>query len=210
MVVTTIFITFAKSFIKILIPLLLLMKITINDRICLGFSHCGSVSTIAQGEFEMPDSYVDTLVALIRERGTTDIDELQLEVLHPDIYEFLSENINEIYNRAEEAHFIRRGFSEGDCYEFDDEFVAYCEKELGFKYDEEDYIKIFGETSDSYKYRYIAYFLNWLCDYVETLTNQELLDFFYEHINNGFDYSPSEYEIFIPQQIIDLAYGEED
>ena len=185
------------------------MKITINDDINLGFSHCGSVWTTAQGEFEMPDDYVETIVALIREKGTADIEELELEESHPEIYEFLSENINEIYNLAEEAHFIRRGFSEGDCYEYDDEFVAYCEDELGFKYDEEDYIKIFGETGNSYKYRYISYFLNWLCDYVETLTDKQLLDFLYEHINNGFDYSSNEYEIEIPQQIIDMAGGDE-
>ena len=182
------------------------MKITVNEDICLGFSHCGSVSATAKGEFDMPDEYVETLVALIRERGTADIEELQLAELHPEIYEFLNKNLNEIYNIAEEAHFIRRGFYMDDCYEYDDEFIAYCESECGFVYSEGNDTKEFRNISGSSKFKYITCFLNWLCEYVDTLTDQELIDFFYEHINNGFNYSPSEYEIEIPQQIIDLVH----
>ena len=179
------------------------MKITINDRVYLGFSHCGSVSTTAQGEFEMPDDYVETIVALIREKGTADIEELELEESHPEIYEFLNENINEIYQHAEEAHFIREGFSMSECYEYDDDLIDYCERKLGFEYEcDED------EDYDDYERR--SQFESWICDYVETLTDQQLVDFFYEHINNGFDYDPCEFEISIPQQIIDMAGIEEE
>ena len=204
------------------------MKITINDCISLGFSHCGSVSTTAQGEFEMPDEYVETIVALIREHDTTDINELQLEELHPEIFEFLNENINKIYCIAEEAHFMRRGFAEGDWSEFDDDLIDYCEKELGFEYDdeEEDYDDFYEDEykddeneddeadeeddDDDYDYKRHSQFESWLRNYVETLTDQELLDFFYEHINTGFGSCQSEYEIEIPQQIIDLAYEDDD
>ena len=209
------------------------MKIRINEEICLGFSHCGSVSTTAQGEFEMPDEYVETIVALIREHGTTDINELQLAELHPEVYEFLNENINKIYCIAEEAHFMRRGFAEGDWSEFDDNLIDYCERELGFEYDdeEEDYDDFYedeyeddeeydedeadeeeeddDDDDDDYDYKRHSQFESWLRNYVETLTDQELLDFFYEHIDTGFGSCQSEYEIEIPQQIIDLANVEE-
>ena len=177
------------------------MKITINEDLCLGFSHCGSVSTTAQGEFEMPDEYVDTLVALIREHDTTDIEELQLEELHPEIYEFLNESLNEIYQHAEEAHFIRAGFSMGECYEYSDELIDYCERELGFEYecDEDDYM-------DQRR----SHFEDWIGDYAKNLDDDEIIDFFYEHINNGFEYDPCEFEIEIPQQIIEMAGIEEE
>ncbi len=196
------------------------MKITINEDICLGFSHCGSVSTTAQGEFEMPDEYVETIVALIREHDTTDIEELQLEELHPDIYEFLKENINEIYQQAEEAHFIREGFSIDECYEYDDDLIDYCERELGFEYECDEDDDDFYEDEDEYEedededddddYQRRSQFESWICDYVETLTDQQLVDFFYKHIDNGYESSPSEFEISIPQQIIDLACCNKD
>lgn len=179
------------------------MKITINDDINLGFSHCGSVWTTAQGEFEMPDEYVDTLVALIREHDTTDIDELELEESHPEIYEFLNENINEIYQHAEEAHFIREGFSMGDCYEYDDELIDYCERKLGFEYECDD-------DEEDYEYERRSHFESWICNYAKNLDDDEIIDFFYEHINNGFDYDLCEFEISIPQQIIEMAGIEEE
>ena len=218
------------------------MKITIDDDINLGSSHFDSVSTIAQGEFEMPDEYVDTIVALIRECGTTDINELRFAELHPDIYEFLNENINKIYNLANEALFIRIGFAMGAWLEYDVNLIEYCEKELGFEYQKKDYINEFDlyseeeydvdydddveeeyeidfsddeEEDDDYDdnnnnnvCEYCSYFECWLRNYVETLTDKELVDFFYEHVNHFFKPSLSKFEISIPQQIIDLAYGE--
>jgi hypothetical protein len=192
------------------------MKITIEEDLCLGFSHCGSVWTTAQGEFEMPDDYVETLVALIREKGTADIEELELEESHPEIYEFLNESLNEIYQHAEEAHFIREGFSMDECYEYSDELIDYCEKECGFVYPDEDYIDEFDfsdedeEDEEDYEYERRSHFESWICNYAKNLDDDEIIDFFYEHINNGFDYDPCEFEISIPQQIIDMAGIEEE
>ena len=44
------------------------MKITVEEDLCLGYSHSGSIWTHAHGEFEMADADVETIVALIREK----------------------------------------------------------------------------------------------------------------------------------------------
>ena len=64
---------------------------SIESEQCLGISHSGAVTVNGESAVELSDEEVDILVKLIKEKGTTDVEELDLENLHPDIYKKLDE-----------------------------------------------------------------------------------------------------------------------
>lgn len=55
----------------------------------LGMSHYGPVSAEGVGTVELADEEVQTLIQLIREKGTTDVEQLGIKEIHPEIYEKL-------------------------------------------------------------------------------------------------------------------------
>ena len=60
----------------------------IENDTCLGITHSGgAVNVESEGYVELSDEEVAKIVDLIRQKGTTDIDELELEEKYPDIYE---------------------------------------------------------------------------------------------------------------------------
>ena len=184
------------------------MKITIDEDLCLGYSHCGSVCANAYGEFEMADADVETLVALIREKGTTDINELGIEQSHPTIYDLLEKEIYKIYQIAVTAHFIREEIN--DYFEYDDGVIDYCIQKYGFDPDEEcedeDYEdEEYEDEEEEYEAKLHSRFVNWISFYAETLSDKELVDFNSDTVNIAIDFYADEFALEIPRQIIDLA-----
>ena len=184
------------------------MKITIDEDLCLGYSHCGSVCANAYGEFEMADADVETLVALIREKGTTDINELGIEQSHPTIYDLLEKEIYKIYQIAVTAHFIREEIN--DYFEYDDGVIDYCIQKYGFNPDEEcedeDYEdEEYEDEEEEYEAKLHSRFVNWISFYAETLSDKELVDFNSDTVNIAIDFYADEFALEIPRQIIDLA-----
>jgi hypothetical protein len=174
------------------------MKITIDEDLCLGYSHSGSVCANAYGEFEMADADVETLVALIREKGTTDINELGIEQSHPTIYDLLEKEIYKIYQIAVTAHFIREEID--DYFEYDDGVIDYCIQKYGFDPDEEC-----EDEEEEYEAKLHSRFVNWISFYASTLSDKELVDFNSDTINIAIDFNADEFALEIPRQIIDLA-----
>ena len=114
---------------------------SIESEQCLGMSHHGAVTVNGESAVELSDEEVDILVKLIKEKGTTDVEELDLENLYPDIYEKLDDAYRDMAYNAEELHWLWEGYNNG-YFEYDTvELMNYCERELGFKfeYDEKDY-----------------------------------------------------------------------
>jgi hypothetical protein len=200
------------------------MKITVDEKNFL----CSYTIADAYGEFEMPDEYVETLVALIREKGTTDIDELGVYTSHTAIYELLREEINSIRYDSACDHEMREAIFNAEC-EWDvdtDELIDYCRQNCGFTdsyFDEEDEEDLgFDDDDDDGDFGEEAYaeaqrereeefrdrFWAWYRHYVATAPYEDISDLFYELYDTececdfgfGYDTDP-----FIPQQIIDLA-----
>ena len=190
---------------------------SIESEQCLGMSHHGAVTVNGESAVELSDEEVDILVKLIKEKGTTDVEALDLENLYPDIYEKLDDAYRNMAYNAEEMHWLWEGYNNG-YYEYDTvELMNYCERELGFKfeYDEKDYYlddpedleegeepdidedQIEEDKSDA--------FSEWLDDYVSGLDDNEARDFFYEHMDADLNMDDVEYTVEIPQAIINKA-----
>jgi hypothetical protein len=192
---------------------------SIEGEQCLGMSHCGAVTVNGESAVELSDEEVNILVQLIKEKGTTDVDELDIATSHPDLYEKLDNAYREMAYDAEELHWLWEGYYNG-YFEYDsEELMNYCERELAFKfeYDEKDYYLDDpedleeGEEPDIDENqieedKYEA-FSKWLNDYVNGLPDKEAKYFFYEHMNADLDMDNVEYTVEIPAEIIKKAQG---
>ena len=174
----------------------------------LGFSHSGSVTTSGESTIELSDEEVATLVRLIREKGTTEIDELDLETSHPELYAKLDEAYHDMARHAEYMHWLWEGFDNG-YYEYDEEeLMDYCERECGFSFEfiEEDYLDENGEIDEESKeYAKSAAFHDWLDDYVRSLSDDDAAAFMTEHMDAGVDVEDVEYTVNIPEDIVKMA-----
>ena len=183
------------------------MKITVDEKT---FIYLDTPIDI-YGEFEMPNEYVETLVALIREKQTTDIDELDIEESHPDIYKLLRDETVELLHRAAIYHDMRELILD-DGWDVDtDELIDYCRLNCGFNdsyFDEKN-----EETQKVKEDEFLSRFWNWYRHYVDTAPFEDIHNLFYELYDTeyecdelGFEYYQDYYpSIFIPQQIIDMA-----
>lgn len=189
---------------------------TIECEQCLGISHDGAVYTDGEGTVELSDEEVTTLVEQIRQKGTTDVRELNLETTHPDLYAKLDKAYNDLARHAETMHWLWEGYENG-YYEYDeDELMDYCEQELDFtfEYDEEDYLDEDDDLDeeddlDEDEIRYDAKlhaFRFWLDDYLHSLSDEEVFSFMNEHMNACIeDEEVEKYTVSIPEAIIQKA-----
>ena len=183
----------------------------------LGMSHHGAVTVNGESAVELTDEEVDILVKLIQEKHSTDVGDLDLETLHPDIYKKLDEAYYDMAYRAEEMHWLWEGYNNG-YFEYDSEkLMDYCEKELGFEfeYDVKDYYLDDPEDleegeepeidEDMLEEDKSDAFSEWLDDYVSGLSDDEDRDFFYNHMDADLNMDNVEYTVGIPEAIINKA-----
>ena len=182
---------------------------SIESEQCLGMSHSGAVTVHGESAVELSDEEVDILVKLIKEKGTTDVEELDLENLHPDIYKKLDEAYYSMAYKAEEMHWLWEGYY-GSYFEYDeDKLKEYCKANCGFSYvfnkEENGYDE--DEEVDEYEIEDAENeaFSEWLDEYVKGLTDDEARDFFYNHMDADLDMDNVEYTVEIPQAIINKA-----
>lgn len=86
---------------------------SIENDTCLGISHSGAVNVESEGYVELSDEEVAKIVELIRKEGTSDIKELRLEEIYPDIYKELDDAYYKIVYSAEEMHWLWEGYYDG-------------------------------------------------------------------------------------------------
>ena len=182
----------------------------------LGMSHSGEVTVNGESAVELSDEEVDILVKLIKENDSTDVEELDLENLHPDIYSKLDEAYHDMAYNAEEIHWLREGY-DNHYFEYDeDKLMDYCEKNLGFSFEfkpeeyfDEDELEDYKESPDSYEDEIYEeknrVFSEWLDDYVEGLSDDEARSFFYDHMDADLDMDNVDYTVEIPAAIIKKA-----
>ena len=82
------------------------MKFDIENEICLGISHSGAVMTEETGILELDDNEVSLLINIIKEKKTSDVDELGIEESHPDLYEKLRQAYYDMAYKAAELHWL--------------------------------------------------------------------------------------------------------
>ena len=190
---------------------------SIESEQCLGMSHHGAVTVNGESAVELTDEEVDILVKLIQEKNSTDVGDLDLETLHPDIYKKLDEAYSDMAYRAEEIHWLWEGYNNG-YFEYDSEkLMDYCEKELGFEfeYDVKDYYLDDPEDleegeepeidEDMLEEDKSDAFSEWLDDYLSDLSDDEARDFFYNHMDADLNMDGVEYTVGIPEAIIAKA-----
>ncbi len=189
---------------------------SIESEQCLGMSHSGAVTVNGESAVELSDEEVDILVKLIKEKDSTDVGDLELENLHPDIYEKLREAYYQMAYDAEEMHWLWEGYYNGYFEYDDDELMAYCEKEFDFSFEfkpeeyfDEDDLEDYKEDPESYEDEINELkgeaFSEWLNDYVSGLSDDEARDFFYNHMNADLNLDDIDYTVEIPQAIIAKA-----
>ena len=163
---------------------------------------------LTYGKIELSNEEVTTLVKLIQEKGTTDVEVLKLQEIHPDLYEKLRVAYYNLAYNAEELISLWTGFDLETYNVF--EVLEHCESNCGytFEYEEEDYIDEDGELDeDMLEDDKIENFTEWLEDYLYDLSHEEAKNFFYEHLNGAVDLDDLTYNIDIPDEIIELARG---
>ena len=189
---------------------------SIESEKSLGMSHTGEVTVNGESAVELSDEEVDILVKLIKENDSTDVEELDLENLYPDIYSKLDEAYHDMAYNAEEIHWLREGYY-NHYFEYDeDELMDYCEKNLGFSFEfkpeeyfYEDELEDYKESPDSYEDEIYEeknrVFSKWLDDYVKSLSDEEARSFFYDHMDADLDMDNVDYTVEIPAAIIKKA-----
>ena len=185
-------------------------KYNIDCTSFLGMSHCGSVTADGEGTVELTDEEVASLIEIIKEKGSSDVEELGLEEVLPEIYEKLDDACRQAAFEGEKDHWLWEGYSNG-YYEYDTyELMDYCESECGFdfEYDEDEYLDEEGELDeDALDEAKLEAFEEWLDDYLIGLDKEERNRFFEEKMNAGLDCDGMgcDYEVVIPQAIIEMA-----
>lgn len=182
----------------------------------LGMSHTGEVTVNGESAVELSDEEVDILVKLIKDKNSTDVEELDLENLYPAIYSKLDEAYYDMAYNAEEIHWLWEGYY-NHYFEYDeDKLMNYCEKNLGFSFEfkpeeyfNEDELEDYKESPDSYEDEIYEeknrVFSKWLDDYVNSLSDEEARSFFYDHMDADLNMDDVDYTVEIPAAIIKKA-----
>ena len=187
----------------------------IETDICLGFSHCGGVYNSGYGEVELSDEEVDELVALMKEKDTSDVDEMDLEENLPDIYKKLDTAYRDVAYDAEEEHWLEEGYYHLECHNYEDSVMIDYIKEKGeweFEYDEEEFKDENGELDEEALFEAECDYLHeeGLDNYLSTLDGEERKDFLRNQVGIDVDPQGCEYEIEIPSEIIAKAFPKEE
>lgn len=133
---------------------------------------------------EIADHQIAALSALINSLGTIDVGELNLEEEMPVLYDILREACEVATTPAVEAYYLRKFFDENRIdYDTDNAMDACRNLGIPFPEAEYDYSWYDEENNDDtmvyyYKEKYSReYFEEWLPDYIDSLDDQQLIDF---------------------------------
>ena len=189
-------------------------KFDIEVEICLGYSHCGGVYNDGCGEVELSDKEVEQLVNLMKEKGTSDIVELELEEKLPEIYGKLDEAYKAVAHKAEEEHWLDEGYYHSECHNYEEaDMIDYLIEQgaWNFEYDEEEFKDEDGEIDDDALWEAQSEYLHEeaLDDYLAGLHGEERYDFLRNKVGIDVDVFECDYEIAIPSEIIALAFPKE-
>ena len=185
------------------------MKYSIDATYCLGYSCCGEEVAFGSGYVDLTDEETNTLVALVKEKQTRDVEELNIEDTHPDLYE----KLEKAYYNMKFMAWVEEGINNGGIVPSEDEdLMEWCKQNAGFAYDpnkkteaEDDYDEDELEETDKECFQFDEWFSEWLSGYIKTLDNDQAFDFFCDHLSSHVDLSLSEVKVKIPCKILEMA-----
>lgn len=152
-------------------------------------SHYGSSDVIGYGFVELSDEQAAAIRELVREKGTTDVVQLRLKEVYPEIYDILDNAYRELACKTETEYWMWDAYRNGnyccDIYEL----LEYCKENLGFVFEPEEELDVF---------------YNWLDDYVSGLDTEDCKTFFSEQmgIDVSCTYEADGYRVMIPEEIL--------
>ena len=162
--------------------------------IYLGFSHCGEVTAEGKGTIELSDEEVAALVVLMREKGSTDVNELNLEEVYPEIYEKLADTCDSVAwnvalaEAARDAHY----YDEDDT--FLDKLQEYCESE--YNYD---------ESQGDFRRWFTLLIQSWSSSQICNLYNKAGIELCWDILEfDGIE--TCDYEVTLPQSIVSMVF----
>ena len=183
----------------------------------MGISHSGEINTDGIGTVELTDEEVRCLVSLIKENsGETDVEKIGLQDRYPELYETLEEACRELGYHEAYVSWVIAGY-EGHMADYDiDEAIATAEKNYGFHFDfdeaayrKENELEPEDEIDDweIEEVRNEAFY-DWVDKYRKPLDEDADADF----LDNVFNLCPEvdtyDYEVVIPDAIIEMAKKE--
>ena len=176
----------------------------------LGYGCGGYDSVTASGEstIELSDEEEATLVKLIQEKNTTDVNELGIAASHPGLYAKLDKAYHDMACHTEYMYWIWKSFEEDDYEYVDKELIDYCERECGFSFedDESDFLDDNGDLDEKgISYAKSEAFRDWLHSYVRSLSDDDLINFMCKHMDFAVNDDYVEYTVNIPEDIIRKA-----
>lgn len=183
-------------------------KFDFSVEVCLGF-HCSGQGeyAVGNGTVELEDTQVNRLVSLIRESGgETDVEKLSLEERFPDVYEALDGACWEAASEACHRHWVLNGYYCG-YFEEKDGLMESLEEAGVFKYSPESPMEDGEEVDEDAKEEA---FREWFDGWFDSLSEDEQVSFIednYDGLEDDGDPGMYDYDVVIPQGIIDLAGG---
>ena len=163
-------------------------------------------SVDAQGEIELNDDEIDTLICLMRKnRGVMDYRKLNLAEVDPQLYEKIDNAYHEVAYETE-GHYIINYERDYEHMGFDYDVVKlllYCRDNCGFDKSSDGDIITNHDVNE---------FNGWLIDYVDDLKFDDALEFLEEHtffeVNfEDDDIIGSDYTCDLPKKLLKIEKG---
>ena len=176
----------------------------IDDDVCMGWACSGPVYEEGQGSVELSDEEVDTLVQLIREKGTEEVEELELESSYPELYKRLFDAYQKMEHEAQLRHWLWKGYKEGEYNEKIDILKTYCKEHCGFVYEEELYMGWDEEDEEEFEEKENEAFWDWFGDYLCTADSKMLETISYQVLEEE-ELEDDEPYVQIPPAIVEKA-----
>lgn len=181
---------------------------------CLGFSHSGQVYESGFSVVELTEEEVGQLITLMREKESSDIEELKLEEALPEVYKKLDTAYRKAAEDAEETHWLNEGYYHDECHNFEaDDMIAYLKSKdaWDFEYDEEEFLgedgkldkEALADAETDYLYEEA------MDNYLAGLDGDDRKDFLKNRVGIEVDLDCLSYQVGIPEEIIDLAFPNE-
>lgn len=195
-------------------------KYLIETEVDLGMSHCGSVCLEGKAYVELSDDEVSRLIQLMRETGSTDVYDMELETVYPELFEKLNDACYEAAWTPTTLHWLNEGLEMaiGDP-EFDEENVglralmkkAWSEFGFRFRYKAKDYTDSDGRINrNRIESDRLCAFKKFIDKLLEEMDDNEKIDFYLDNFKTSLEGTEIEsYDLIIPQEIIDRAFPDE-
>ena len=187
---------------------------SIDEDVCMGMSHSGGITQDGEGYVELTDEDVENLISLMRRKNSIEVDELELKDTYPEIYKKLDLAYYEMTANAEEEHWLEWGYHNSECHNFESsDMIEFLKSKDAwhFEYDENDFLDEDGEVDeDELSEAENEYMYEAMDKYFYSVSGDELKNFLKDIVGIDVDLTFVEYEVKIPQEIIDMAFDDNE